>query len=81
MLAAEAIALQEGNPGGRVTTGEVFSGKKVVLFGVPGIITSDITFREHLLTTSLVKVHLLLAAIRHTSQDSLRMSTIFARKV
>ena len=30
------ITLQEGNPGAKVTTAEVFAGKKVVLFGVPG---------------------------------------------
>lgn len=33
------ITLQEGNPGGKLTTGDVFSGKKVVLFGVPGAFT------------------------------------------
>lgn len=31
-----AIKLQEGNPGGVVTTDQIFAGKKVVLFGVPG---------------------------------------------
>eukprot|EP00341_Mesodinium_pulex_P013675 CAMPEP_0116902986 /NCGR_PEP_ID=MMETSP0467-20121206/10436_1 /TAXON_ID=283647 /ORGANISM="Mesodinium pulex, Strain SPMC105" /LENGTH=161 /DNA_ID=CAMNT_0004577117 /DNA_START=57 /DNA_END=542 /DNA_ORIENTATION=- len=34
-----AIKLQEGNPGGVVTTDEIFAGKKVVLIGVPGAFT------------------------------------------
>eukprot|EP01034_Spumella_vulgaris_P030339 gene30339-37539_t len=34
-----SITLLEGNPGGKVTTSDVFTGKKVVLLGVPGAFT------------------------------------------
>ena len=36
LLKIGAITLLEGNPGGKVITGDVFAGKKVVLLGVPG---------------------------------------------
>jgi len=35
------LGLTEGNPGGAVTSEQIFAGKKVVLFGVPGAFTPD----------------------------------------
>jgi len=33
------VTLYEGNPGGKVQTGELFAGKKGLIFGVPGAFT------------------------------------------
>ena len=41
------LTLTEGNPGNQVTSGSLFSGKKVVIFGVPGAFTPGCS-RTHL---------------------------------
>lgn len=41
------LNLTEGNPGNRLTSGSIFAGKKVVLFGVPGAFTPGCS-RTHL---------------------------------